>query len=298
MTQATRYSLIKLQKSRSGKRISNWRPSIVMVNNRTFERSAPLLFFSWLCYRYGFGTYLHYIQGEFDPETLRESRKLLSDLITYIQDRESHIYMDTIISPSMRSAFLQSAQFPGVSGVENNTILFEFSSHDKNEILNDIYDSCLLAETTNMNTLVLRHGDHFYGNHAHIHIWLTWHDHRNANLMILLAYILLAHPDWHNAEISMYAAYPSTEVDDQTAKLKEMITTGRLPISEKNVRIIPTDEQGNFNDLVNKRSSHADLVILGITSERLKERGTELFLRHPELKDVLFVSAQQRILIE
>jgi len=298
MTQATRFSQVQLQKSRSGKRLSNWRPSIVMVNNRTFDRSAPLLFFSWLCYRYGFGMYVHYIQGEFDIKTLHESRKSLSELIKYVQDRQSHIYMDTVISPSLRSAILQSVQVPGILGVENNTNLFEFSVHDKKEVINDIYESCILTEVTGMNNLVLRHGEHFFGNKGSIHIWLTWHDHRNLNLMVLLAYILLAHPDWHHAEISMFAAFPADQAEEQTLKLKEMITAGRIPISEKNVQIIPTDERGNFDRLVQMRSHRADLVIFGFTDERLKEKGSELFLRHQELNDVLFVSAQQRILIE
>lgn len=298
MTQATRYVQIKLQKSRSGKRLSNWRPSIIMVNDRSFDRSAPMLFFSWLCYRYGFGTYLHFIQGQFEMKTFTESRKLLSQLIRDVRDRESQIYMDTIISPSLQSALLQSIQVPGISGIENNTILFEFSTHDRPEVLVDIYESCIMTEAGSMNNLVMRHGDHYFGNHAHIHIWLTWHDHGNANLMILLAYILLAHPDWHRAEISMFAAFPSEQVDEQTKKLNEMITAGRIPISEKNVRIIPTDERGNFDQLVESRSSHADLVILGFTMDRLKEKGTELFQRHSELRDVLFVAARQRILIE
>ncbi len=77
-----------------------------------------------------------------------------------------------------------------------------------------------------------------------------------------------------------------------------MITAGRIPISEKNVEIIPTEERVNFDRLVEIRSSRADLVIFGFTDERLKEKGIELFLRHTELNDVLFVSAQQRILIE
>ncbi|UCH81474.1 MAG: hypothetical protein JSW20_02375 [Nitrospiraceae bacterium] len=297
MTQATRFLTVKLQKSRSGKRMSNWRPSIVMVNNRSFDRSAPLLFLSWLCFRYGFGTYLHYIQGEFNIKTLRESRTSLSELIRYVQDRQSHIFVDTIISPSLRSAILQSIQVPGISGMENNTNLFEFSVHDRKEVINDIYESCILTEVTNMNNLVLRHGDHFFGNNGIIHIWLTWHDHRNVNLMVLLAYIILAHPDWHHAEISMFAAFPSEEVNEQTGKLTEMISAGRIPISEKNVQIFPTDEMGNFEQLVHMHSSRADLVILGFTDERLKEKGIDLFQRHPNLNDVLFVSAQQRILI-
>ncbi|MBC8413823.1 amino acid permease [bacterium] len=298
MTQATRFSQVKLQKSLSGKRLSNWRPSIVMVNSRTFDRSAPMLFFSWLCYRYGFGTYLHYIQGEFDIKTLRESRQSLAELIKYVQDRQSHIYMDTVISPSLRSAILQSVQAPGIFGVENNTNFFEFSVHDKKEVVNDIYESCVLTEITGMNNLVLRHGDHYYGNHGSIHIWITWNDHSNLNLMVLTAYIILAHPDWHHAEIRVFAAFPEEQIEEQTQKLNEIISTGRIPVSEKNIQIISTDASANFDHMVETRSHRADLVILGYTDERLKEKGSQLFLRHPKLNDVVFVNAQQRILIE
>jgi solute carrier family 12 sodium/potassium/chloride transporter 2 len=81
-------------------------------------------------------------------------------------------------------------------------------------------------------------------------------------------------------------------------RLHEMITSGRLPISEKNLQVIGTDERSDFNQLVETRSSGADLVILGLTGDRLQEKGVELFRRHPALNDVLFVSAQERVVIE
>jgi hypothetical protein len=62
--------------------------------------------------------------------------------------------------------------------------------------------------------------------------------------------------------------------------------------------VIPTDERSDFRRLVQTRSAEADLVILGFTEPRLREKGTELLLRHPDLSDVLFVSAQERVLIE
>ena len=52
-----------------------------------------------------------------------------------------------------------------------------------------------------MDLLVLRHSTVFFGNRDRIHIWLTWHDYKNASLMILLAYILVGHPDWKHAEM-------------------------------------------------------------------------------------------------
>ncbi len=298
MTQTTRYFQVRLQQNASQPSSDEWRPSIIMINSRTFDRTSPLQFFSWLCHSYGFGTYLHFIPGHLNAETYREARKLLSKLIQMTQARHSGLYVDTMISPSMRSALAQSLQVPGVSGMENNTILFEFSTHDDPEVLQEVIDGSPLAAAARMNTLVLRHGDHFFGNRMKLHVWLTWHDYRNANLMILLAYILLGHPDWHDAEIRIFAAFPEAEVAEQRTRLLEMVTTGRLPISQKNLRIIATDESVDFESLVHSQSATADLVMFGFTEQRIGEKGSELFHRHRELRDVLFVSAQQQVLIE
>jgi len=294
MTQLTRFLQIRLQKSPP----RDWRPSVIMVTSRTFDRFAPLRMLSWLCHRYGFGTYLHFIQGMLNRQTFLESRKIQARLIDGIEETDSAIYVDTMISPSMASALAQSLQVPGVSGMENNTILFEFSVYDGPEAVDEVIEGCIMASAPRMNRLVLRHSDHFFGNRRSIHLWLTWHDHRNASLMILLAYILLGHPDWAGAEISIKAAFPHGEVEEQTARLNQMIVEGRLPIAPKNLRIIPTDDRVDFAGLVERGSHGADLVILGFTEGRLREKGAELLLRHPGLQDVLFVSAEETIFIE
>ena len=298
LTQATRHMQISLQRDTARTYHGDWRPSIIMVDGRTFDRSVPLQFLSWLCQRYGFGTYLHYIKGQLDTNTYRESRVVLGDLIRSIEFKKSAVYVDTMISPSYRSALAQSLQVPGVSGMENNTILFECSVHDEESILHEIRDGSALAAATGMNSLVLRHGDHFFGDRTSIHVWITWHDYQNANLMILLSYILLGHPDWHKAEITIFAAFPHEQAKEQRVKLHELITAGRIPVTPRKIRILPTGEQADFQQLVENRSAGADLVILGFTNARLEEKGIELFQRHPRLKDTLWVSAQERILIE
>jgi amino acid transporter len=293
MTQLTRYLQIRLQKIPP----RDWRPSVILITPRTFDRISPQTMLSWLCHRYGFGTYLHFIEGMLNRETYLESQGVQDRLIEGIEETDSAIYVDTIISPSMASALAQSLQVPGVSGMENNTILFEFSVHDPPGVLDEVMGGCILASAPRMNRLVLRHSDHFFGNRRNIHLWLTWNDYRNANLMILLAYILLGHPDWQGAEIHIYAAFPHQEVDEQTERLNTMISEGRLPIAQTNLQIIPTDDRVDFNALVEKRSYAADLVILGFTESRLRERGKDLLLRHPVLQDVLFVSAEETIFI-
>ncbi|HSH74212.1 MAG TPA: amino acid permease, partial [Longimicrobiales bacterium] len=294
MTQATRYLQIRLQKTPP----SDWRPSLIMITPRTFDRSAPVQLMEWLCHRHGFGTYLHYIPGVLDRANFRESRVLQERLVRTMEQRRGAIYVDTMISPSMESALAQSLQMPGVSGMENNIILFEYGLHDPESVLSEVTSGLHLAGSTRMNRLVLRHGDNFFGARKSIHVWLTWHDARNANLMILLTYIILGHRDWHGAEVSIFAAYPRSEARARTEELHAMIAEGRLLISEKNVRVIPTDDGIDFERLVEARSGAADLVLLGFTSARLERKGRQLFHRFAALRDVLFVSAEEDIDIE
>ncbi len=298
MTQLTRTLQITLQKSRSEHLEADWRPSIITVTPRSFDRAAPLQLLAWLCHRHGFGTYIHFIRGHVDPTTFDQRRAALKRLLVDASHRGRGVYVDTMVSPSMRSALAQSIQLPGVSGMENNSVLFEMSVHDPPEVRDEIADGCHLAADYRMSSLVLRHGDHFFGNRAEIHIWLTWHDYRNANLMILLAYILAGHPDWRRAEIRIFAVFPEQQVEEQRQRLRQMISTGRLPITESNVVIIPTRDRSDFSPLVAERSATADLAVFGFTADRLRTKGVELLLRHPTLRDVLFVDAQERILIE
>jgi hypothetical protein len=203
-----------------------------------------------------------------------------------------------MVSPSMRSALAQTLQAPGIAGVENNTILFEFSEHDDVDVVEEARAGVFLACSADMDGLVLRHTDHHFGNRANIHVWLTWHDARNANLMILLSYILLGHPDWSHSQLKIFAAYPRTQVRERTEELHTMIREGRIPISPRKVQIIGTDDQIDFTSLVQAKSSEADLVVMGFTEQRLQQKGAELLLRHPSLNEVLWVTAQERIPIE
>lgn len=294
MTQATRWMQIKLQKSPG----SDWRPSVILITPRTFDRHAPMEFLEWVCHRYGFGTYLHHIRGLLDGETFQQSREVQHRLVTSSSERAGAIFVDTMISPSMESALAQSLQMPGISGMDNNTVLFEYSVHDAPAVVDEIVAGTRLAGVARMNRLVLRHTDHFFGNRRSIHVWLTWHDYRNANLMILLAYILLGHPAWRHGEITLYAAYPKSEVKERTAELKAMIREGRLLITDKNLQVFGTDDRTDFSRLVEVKSEGADLVIRGFTDDRIRQKGADFFRKHQGLGDVLFVSAEETIFIE
>jgi amino acid transporter len=298
MIQATRHMQVRLQSSDETRTAEQWRPSIIMVDGHTFERSAPLQLLTWLCHRHAVGTYLHYLQGSLDRAHFEQSREALAELIKVAHTRHSSVYVDTIVSPSMRSALAQSLQLPGISGMENNTVMFGLSVHDPPEVGEEVLDGCRLAAATDMDILVLRHGDHFFGGRAEIHIWLTWHDYRNAPLMIMLCYMLVGNPEWSTAEIHINAAVPEEQAAEEVERLEEMIATGRIPISRRNLSVFPTDPEADFDRLVAVQSGRADLTVVGFTTDRLEDKGVALFERHPTVGDVLFVCGRQEIRIE
>ncbi len=298
MTQGMRYLKLRLQPRERNLKSSEWRPSVLMVNDRTFDRRSPLEFMRWLSFRHGFGTYLHYIPGLLDEASYKQSQRIKRRLVQRAREQNSPVYMDTVVSPSMISALAQSVQVPGVSGLNDNTILFEFSEHDPQEVVKGIAEYVRFVSCTRMTQLVLRHGDNFFGTRKTVHLWLTWNDQDNANLMILLAYVLMGHPDWKDAEIRVFAALPVERISEQRALLESLIQDGRLPISPKNVRFLSVDNPEAYKKIVGRLSASADLVIFGFLLDSLEKRGAETFLNHPELRDVLFVYAPHQLTID
>ncbi len=295
LTQMTRYMQIKLQRRRRREREEEWRPSVIMVSPHTFDRRAPLELLRWICHRHGFGTYLHFITGQLDEDAFRASESMTQRLIQLGLKQDSPVYMDTIVSPSMISALAQSLQIPGVSGLKNNAVLFELSNHDPQDSFDEVANLCIFASSTRMALLVLRHGDLLFGERQSIHIWLSWNDNANASLMVLLAYILLGHPDWGHAEISVFAALPSGDIENRRREFDDLMARGRIPISEKHIRFHAVNDVAAYHELVSQTSAEADLTIIGFGSEGLRKRQGKLFKTHQDLGSVLYVHVERPI---
>ena len=116
------------------------------------------------------------------------------------------MYIDTIISPSYTSALAQVIQLSGISGKGNNLILFEYESTQTKELYK-VIDNFQLLEATEFDVCILRKSFRRFGSKKSIHIWISPQDFENSNLMILLGYILLGHPEWDKAEIKIFSVY-------------------------------------------------------------------------------------------
>ncbi|HAY88096.1 MAG TPA: amino acid permease [Bacteroidetes bacterium] len=270
-----------------------WRPSVVAISKDSFDRFASFDLLRWISHRIGFGTYIHHIDGYLSTDSIKQAQADQQRLVKMTQISDSSVYVDTMVNPTYMSSISQALQLPGISGQENNMILFEFNKHQE-EGCKEIVDHIGLAKAVDYDICVLSSSDKDFGFNNEIHIWITSSDYQNANLMIYIAYIILGHPDWSKGgQIKLFALTPEKEAAEQRKAMQEMISTGRLPISANNIEIIPKSEGVTSKEVINERSRDADLTIVGFRFEKVKHDGYQNFLGYERIGNVLFVNAQK-----
>ncbi|RMG60670.1 MAG: amino acid permease, partial [Bacteroidetes bacterium] len=295
--QVSRRLRVMLQKSASEDETEDyWVPSAVCISQHSFERLAAFDMLRFLSQRYGFGTYIHLITDYYSRTTVKDSRQVLTRLLQRTKISRSNVYVDTLISPSYTSAVAQVLQLPGISGQDNNTILFEFSRNQPDE-LSVISDNYGLIKAAGFDLLILQSSDKGFGYRHEIHIWLTTDDYVNGNLMILLAYIILGHREWKGGVIKIFAVYPEKELVEQRAKLLKRIGDGRLAISPNNIEVITRKDDISLKSIVNANSVDADLVLLGFREEQIKRNWESVFHGYEALGNILFVHTDKEKVI-
>jgi hypothetical protein len=290
--QVNRNLQIYLQKTQRLKEKISWHPSVVCVSDLGSDRENAFNLLTWVSHKYGFGTYIKYIPGYLSNETYEKSKEALKELIEKTYYRESHVYVDTIISPSYTSAIAQIIQLPGISGLENNMILFEFDKKDPQN-LKQIVENISLVRAAQYDVCVLGGTNKAMNFYQGIHIWIKKFDIKNINLMILLSYIIMGHADWKQGSIKIFNLYTRNEGDESKKQLIDVVKNGRLPISLKNIEFIEMNEDTNPRDVINKKSSKAGLTMIGFLNEQLKHEGEKIFYGYDDVGDVLFVNARQ-----
>jgi amino acid transporter len=270
----------------------SWRPSAIALSEASFQRLGAFHILRWIAHKYGFGTYIHLIKGYLSKQTNIEARYCEDRLVKMAQASESNIYVDTLISPSYTSSIAQVIQLPGMAGTENNLILFEFSKNNP-ENLPEIVENYKLVNSVAFDMIVLGSSEKGFGLKQQIHIWLTAADYRNANLMILLAYIIMGHKDWKDAEIKIFAIFPEDSIEEERNRLNMLIEAGQLPISQNNIEFIVRKIDIETRSIINQKSRDADLVILGFRGEAVKQLGEEVFMKYDGIGNVLFVNTAE-----
>lgn len=270
---------------------SEWRPSAICFSKDSFKRMMAFNVLNWISYKYGFGTYLHLIIGYYGKQTKAEAVQVQDLLIARSEKLNSHVYVDTMISPSYTSAISQTIQLKGIAGMENNMIILEFDKEDPKD-LPEIVENFSLVKAGNLDVLVVGSSRKQKIPGDDIHIWINGRDTTNANLMIMLGFIILGHPDWKGSNIRIFEVTSEDKLKDTMSRMQELLHTGRLPITQKNVEIIVQDKARSIKQLITDRSREAGLTIIGFSGLKAKDASESQFTGYEGLKTVLFVNSE------
>ena len=254
LVQSARQIQIFIQKKGNDDENLHWRPFVISINEDSFTRKSAFDMCRWISYKYGFGTYIHYINGYLSKDTFKQSKEVLNQLLKDEKVSKSNVYVDTIISPSYTSAMAQVIQLSSISGKGNNLILLAFEEGEK-ERFTEILSNFKLLQATGFDVAIYKTDEQRKGKNEEIHVWISSRDYENSNMMILLGYIISSHPDWKNAKIKVFSIYPSQdEFENYKNRMFSFIESGRLPISPLNLKMIPQNEHAGIKSIINKHS--------------------------------------------
>ncbi|MDR1595168.1 MAG: amino acid permease [Prevotellaceae bacterium] len=287
--QLNRRLQVYMQKNHSGLDDEEWRPAAICISQNSFEREKVLELMKWISHKHGFGTYFHYIEGYYSKQTYIESRKIFAQLIAQ-RERGNSLYIDTMISPSYTSAIAQVIQSPSISGMENNMVIFEYDKNNTDELVR-ILENINLVKSGEFDICILGSSNFPVKYRNGIHVWTRAVDEKNTNLMILLGYIILSHPDWNKSYIKIFNISPAGKEKETKKDLEERIATGRLPVTLTNIEIVTFVENQTTGESIVEHSKYAGLTIIGFREEIIKHNPLTFFDDFGGIGDVLFVNA-------
>jgi len=276
--------------------VDDWRPSVICISETFFNRPSAFNLLRWISHKYGFGTYLHYVNGYLSKESIESSKKEYEEILALSSSTKSNVFIDTMISPSYTSAIAQAMQMPSISGKDFNMILFEYPKGE-GTVPTRITENFALVKAANFDVGVLLTSERDFGFKKRIDIWITRNDYENSNLMILMAYIIMGHPEWRGARINIFAIFPEHDAEREKANLTELARQGRLPISANNIEVIAKKENFRSRDIINSKSRYADLTVIGFRLEAIKQMEGETFSGFENIGNTLFLNASKSKLI-
>ena len=291
--QLNRNLQVFLQKTGSRRTYKEWRPSAICISKESFKRDKAFKLLSWISYKYGFGTYLHRIEGYYSKETKKQSEEELKRLVQKVKGIGSHVYVDTIISPSYTSAIAQAIQIPGIAGMENNMVIFEYVRNSVDS-LSFIVENFALVNAGDFDVIILASDSSKIKFENGIHLWIKSTDSENANLMLLLSFIILGHPDWDKSDIKIFDICKPGEEKEVRKKMNELVADGRLPINSNNIIVLVNEPDVSSKELINKYSADAGMTMIGFREETIKRKKEEVFEGYDKLSTIMFVHSHDQ----
>jgi potassium/chloride transporter 4/5/6 len=241
----------------------NWRPNILLFAGDVARRSQLVRIASALVADRGILTVSKLVVGKVDElsDSVGSERQKLAD------DLESLgvlAFPEVDIVPTYEDGAITVAQSNGIAGIESNTVMIGWT--DKSERQPMILRVVSSLARLGMSAIICIPDEREWRRRSRvIHVW--WGGlQQNGDLLILFAHLLSLSPEWRGAEIVVNSIATNDMTMERNERLlRKLIGASRIDATPQ---VILKPQGVKVQDIIRKRSAHADIVLLGL-------RGTE-----------------------
>ena len=260
-TSVARYALLNLER-RPPQHGRNWRPNILVYTGQPHNREYLVALAEWLSLGRGLVTFVQLITGaskESDKAKLREMAE--KRIRGYIENRRMAAFAQAEVAPNFEQGAVLVAQARGVGVLEANTLLMGWSRTPEGRAtqmsllrkLSDLEKSVLFLDVNDQRSL---------GRQRVINVWWGGRG-GNADLMLLLGYLISRHNDWHGAELRLSRIIERKEGEAQTrAHMNALLDDVRVDATP--YIVVHNNPARPIADLFAEHSQDVDLTILGM----------------------------------
>ncbi len=260
-TSIARYALLNLERrppdSETGR---NWRPNIMVFTGQPHNRERLVALAEWLSLGRGIVTFVQLITGQVEEQNKVKLRELAERRIReYIKDRRMAAFAEAEVVPDFVQGAVSVAQAHGIGTLEPNTMLMGWSREPGGRVtlmrllrnLADLDKSVLFLNVDDGTG---------FGRRRVINVWWGGRG-GNADLMLLLGYLISRSNDWHDAELRLSRIVEHEEGVEQTrAHINALLDEVRVDATPN----IVLRGDRPIEDLFAEHSRNVDLTILGM----------------------------------
>jgi len=233
--QRARKSLLRLEQERYHPK--NWRPSILALSSKAWNRQKLAQYACWLSADYGIVTLAQVIRGKLE-DLLDRRREAETLLRKFIHEKELPAFPVAVVEENIGTAIEALLQCHGIGGMRPNTLLLGWSA--KPEEAGVFSESLSLAKKMQRSLVIVgceedcENGEVPEGA---IHIW--WSHPENGALMLLLAFLLKENRAWRGRRIRILRPVaPKADIENVEKEMKKILEGGRI---EAELVVLPTD---------------------------------------------------------
>ena len=235
----------------------NWQPNILVLSGAPTKRWNLIELADAFTQNRGLITVSSILPV--GSHSVRQKGKMETTLREQIEKRDVQALVRLVTAPSMFEGASNILEIYGIGPLTPNTFLLGASFTPEHR---ESY--CKLVtkiHRAQRNVLILNENSNFgFGSRRQVDVW--WGGlNNNGGLMLLLAYLLRSHPDWHNARVNLkLVVEDETEVQQARDHVNDLVKELRVGVE---VKVVVSDKR-SFPQILRESSRKADLIFLGL----------------------------------